>query len=70
MLPESQNRPSSFCEDPRRLKISRFVLRYLFGPVPLIGFRHSSVNRATVPETAVDEDGDSGFAEHDVCSPP
>ncbi len=66
VLPDAQHAPAPAPQYARLFRVARPVGRDLLAPPSAVRLRHAEVPRATVPETAVDEDADSGAWKHDV----
>lgn len=66
MFPNTNYDPAAFPQGAVYAAIPRPVARDLFAPELRVGFWLGGVFRATVPETAVDEDGDVEQGEDEV----
>lgn len=66
MLPEPQRQPASCDERTVRTLVPLLVRQKLRTPPLAVVLGHRSVNRTTVPEAPVDEDGNLRRPEHDV----
>lgn len=66
VLPDPKYAPARFAEGAIDKAVARLVARDLFAPesgvLPALG----GVERAAVPETAVDEDGEAEFGENEI----
>lgn len=70
MLPDLKNLPTGVGECFIRIDVTVVIGGELSPPPVGIRLRLSSVQRASVPKTAVDEDGNSKPSERDVDGPP
>src|SRR3954451_1113438 len=68
VLPESEDRPVLNCEARNLLKITLPIAFDLLRPILMVPSRDRRVQRAAVPEAAVDEDGDTLPRENDIRS--
>lgn len=66
VLPHADDRPAERGESCVRLPVALDVAIELRRPVVGVGLRRSAVDRAAVPEAAIDEDCDTGTREDDV----
>jgi hypothetical protein len=66
MFPEAEHRPSGVFKQLVSLPIPLHVPAELLGPEATVGARGGVVLRTTVPEAAVEEDGDPGASENEV----
>lgn len=68
MLPNPDDRPSGLCEPAIGISIPSSIRFNLGAPELAVAVRLGCVLRASVPEAAVNEDGDPRWAEDDVNS--
>lgn len=66
MLPDANYGPTRGPQCSVVGSVSRDVAGELRQPELGVGLRMSRVDRATVPEAAINEDGDAGRSEHEV----
>jgi len=66
MLPDSQNHPTCLAEELVIVTVALAVASKLRQPVIAVHGRYTTVDRAGVPETTIDKDGDLRAPEDDV----
>ncbi len=69
VLPDPQDAPSHLRQHTVRVSVTGRVGSKFRGPPPSVGARLCSMDRASVPETAINHDGDPGTSERDVDRP-
>lgn len=70
VLPRAQAQPSGLCQASIGVVVARPVARDFAGPVLAVRFGAArAVDRASVPEAAVDEHSDFRWSENEVRSP-